>query len=309
MRVLLAGASGAIGAPLTRMLIEAGHSVIGLARSEASGARLAAQGTTPVLADAMDRNGLLTALRGERADAVLHQLTALKKPPVTHKDMAATNALRITGTANLVAAGQELGATRFVTQSIVFGYGFRDHGDRMITEADPFGVPTGTKFDQHTDAMVATERQAFEAPGMAGIALRYGAFYGPGGVDAMVKMLRRRAFPVPSGGGGRVPFVHLEDAASAAVAAVERGRAGQAYNIVDDDPAKIGEILDAMAAAFGAPRPMRVPGGLLRIMPYAHAFLTMTMRVSNAKAIRELGWTPRYPSYRDGIAALAAARG
>jgi nucleoside-diphosphate-sugar epimerase len=308
MKVLLAGASGAIGAPLTRMLIEAGHQVTGLARSEASGRRLAELGATALLADVMDRENLLRAVRGQRADAVINQLTALKKPPVRHKDMAATNALRITGTANLLAAAQEMGVRRFVTQSMAFGYGFRDHGDEVLTEESPFAVPVGNRFDEHTSAMAANERQAFEAPGIDGIALRYGGFYGPGGIEEMVKMLRRRAFPVPAGGGGRVPFVYLDDAASAAVAALEKGRPGEAYNIVDDDPARIGEVLDAMAAAYHAPRPMRVPGGLLRIMPYAHAFLTLAMRISNAKAKRELGWVPAHPSYRDGIAALVGGR-
>ncbi|HEY2670936.1 MAG TPA: NAD(P)-dependent oxidoreductase [Rugosimonospora sp.] len=311
MRVLLAGASGAIGAPLTRMLIGAGYEVLGLSRSEASGRRLRELGATPLLADAMDRDALVRAVRGQSADAVINELTALKRPPSRHRDLSATDALRITGTANLLAAARELGATRFLTQSIVYGYGYRDHGTRPLTEDDPFGELDGSRFDEHVRAMVSTERQAFEAAGIEGVALRYGGFYGPGpGSEEIGRLLRRRAFPVPRGGGGYLPWVHLDDAASATVAALEKGRAGQAYNIVDEQPVRLGDFLDEMAAAYRAPRPMRVPDGLLRIMPYAHTYMNMSMRVSTDKARRELGWQPAVRSYRDGIREIArAARG
>jgi nucleoside-diphosphate-sugar epimerase len=308
MKVLLAGASGAIGAPLTRMLIEAGHEVLGLSRSEASGRRLRELGATPLLADAMDREALLRAVRGVSADAVIHELTALKRPPSRHKDLFATDRLRIAGTANLLAAAKELGARRFVTQSIVYGYGYRDHGTRPLTEAEPFGELDGSKFDAHVRAMVSTERQAFEAPGIEGIALRYGGFYGPGaGSDEIGRLLRRRAFPVPRHGGGYLPWVYLDDAAAATVAALEKGRAGQAYNIVDEQPVRLGDFLDELAAAYRAPRPMRVPDGMLRVMPYVHTYVNMSMRVSIDKARRELGWQPAVRSYRDGIARIARA--
>jgi nucleoside-diphosphate-sugar epimerase len=300
MRVLLAGATGAVGTPLTRKLIEAGHEVIGVSRHPG---RLRELGATPVEADVLDRGGLLRALDGMAADAVVHQLTALRRTPMRHRDMAGTNVLRVTGTANLLAAARQLGAARFVTQSIVFGYGFRDHGDRTLTEDDPFGVPVGNRLDEHLAAMVATERQALE---LGGVALRYGGFYGPGaGTEQQVTMLRRRAFPVLAGGGGFLPWIHIEDAASAAVAALERGRPGRVYNIVDDTPTRLGDCLDTLAEAYRAPRPIRVPAGLFRIMPYAHAFLTLSMKVGNARAREELDWSPAFASYRDGIAALA----
>jgi nucleoside-diphosphate-sugar epimerase len=303
MRVLLAGATGAVGTPLTRMLIEAGHEVIGVSRHPE---RLRELGAVPIAANVLDRDGLLRALDGMAADAVVHQLTALRKMPMRHRDMAGTNVLRVTGTANLLAAARQLGAARFVTQSIVFGYGFRNHGDRLLTEDDPFGVPVGNRLDEHLAAMVATERQALE---FGGVALRYGGFYGPGaGIEQQVEMVRRRAILVPVGGGGFLPSIYIEDAASAAVAALERGRPGRVYNIVDDTPTRLGDYLDALAGTYQAPRPIRVPAGLFRIMPYAHAYLTLSMKVSNARAREELGWSPAFPSYRDGLAALAGGR-
>jgi len=141
MKVLLAGASGAIGIPLTRQLIANGHQLLGLTRDLGGGRRLEALGATPVVADALDRDDLLRAVDGRRADAVIHELTARRKPPRRHSGMALTNRLRSEGTANLLAAAEALGARRFLTQSIVFGYGYRDHGDRVLTEDDRFGRP------------------------------------------------------------------------------------------------------------------------------------------------------------------------
>jgi nucleoside-diphosphate-sugar epimerase len=309
MRVLLAGASGAVGTPLTRQLLAAGHQVVGLTRSAATADRLRAGGAEPVVADVLDRAGLLAAVRGVRADAVVHQLTALKKVPMRHAGMRPTNELRTTGTANLLAAARAVGAHRFVTQSIVFGYGYGDHGGAVLTEEDPFGVPVPGPIGEHVAAMKATEDQVFTADEIEGVALRYGLFYGPGaGLDTMVAMLRGRRFAVPSGGGGVASFIYIEDAAGATVAALEKGRAGQAYNVVDDLPVRWGEFADALADAVAAPHPPRVPGWLLRLAPYAHAALTTSMRVSNARAKRELGWIPRWATYRDGIATGVGGR-
>jgi nucleoside-diphosphate-sugar epimerase len=308
MKVLLAGASGAIGIPLTRRLVAAGHRVVGLTRSRANAERLRALGAEPVVADVMDRAGLLRAVDGVTADAVVHELTALRGAPMRHADMAATNALRVTGTANLVAAARQVGAHRFVTQSIVFGYGYRDHGDRLLTEDDPFGVPVPGPVGAHVAAMRATEEQACGAPGIAGVALRYGLFYGPGaGTDAIVDMLRKRRFPVPRDGGGLANLIHLDDAVTATVAALERGRAGAAYNVVDGHPVRWGDFLDGTAAAFGAPRPRRVPGWLLRALPYVHTVMTTSMRVSNERARAELAWAPAVTDYREGVRLLAQA--
>jgi nucleoside-diphosphate-sugar epimerase len=308
MRILVAGATGAIGAPLSRLLRTGGHEVIGITRTPENADRLRAAGVVPVVADLLDRAGLLAALAGHRADAVIHEGTALKKLPLRHAGMRPTNALRTAGTANLVAAARAVGARRFLTQSIVFGYGYGRRSDRPLTEDDPFGVPVPGAPGEHVAAMLATERQAFEAPGMEGIALRYGLFYGSGaGMEGIVERLRRRRFPVPAGGGGLAPLIHVRDAAAATVTALERGVAGRAYNIVDDQPVRWGDFLDALAEAFGAPRPRRVPLWLMRLAPYPYLALTTSMRVSNALARRELGWAPAVPTYLDGIRDMARA--
>ena len=309
MKVLLAGATGAIGTPLTRRLLAAGHEVVGLTRTERGARRLRAAGAGAVVADVMDRSGLLRALDGTRADAVVHELTALPPTPMRYRDMAPTNALRTTGSAHLVEAARAVGARRFLTQSIMLGYGFGDHGDRPLTEADPFGVPVPGPLGRVVAALADAERLARHTSGLDGIALRYGFFYGPDpGTRATLEALRRRRLPVPRHG-GPVPFVHVEDAAAATVAALERGVPGRAYNVVGDDAVSMAGYLTRLAAAAGAPRPLRVPLGLLRVMPYVHAVLGTSMRVSNDLARRELAWAPEFPDVDRGIAALLATGG
>ena len=216
--------------------------------------------------------------------------------------MDATNELRTTGTANLLDAARAVGATRFVTQSIVFGYGYRDHGPHLITEDEPFAQPAPGRFGSAITALRAAEEQVFSADEVEGIALRYGGFYGQDSVTNMiVKLVRKRRLPVPMSGGGFVSFIYLEDAAAATVAALEKGRAGQAYNIVDDEPVRWVDYLDALAAELGARRPWRVPTWMLRAIPYLHTIMTTSMRVSNAKAKRELGWVPAVSTYRQGV--------
>jgi nucleoside-diphosphate-sugar epimerase len=307
MRVLLAGASGAVGTPLTRQLIAAGHQVVGITRSQPNAERLRAAGAEAVVADVMDRGSLLTAVRDVRADAVMHQLTALRTTKV-REAMQGTNNLRSTGTAHLLAAARAVGAHRFLTQSIVFGYGYRDHGPHVITEDDPFAEPAPGRFAPVIAALRSTEEQVFSADEMEGIALRYGAFYGQDSFTRMIiNLVRKRRLPVPSSGGGFANFIYLEDAAAATVAALEKGRAGQAYNIVDDEPVRWADYLDALAAELGVRRPWRVPSWLLRAIPYLHTIMTTSMRVSNAKARRELGWAPVVSTYREGIPLVARA--
>ncbi|WP_030152959.1 NAD-dependent epimerase/dehydratase family protein [Streptomyces sp. NRRL S-244] len=298
MRVLLAGATGAIGRPLTRALIRGGHEVLALARTDGSAAAVRALGAEPVRADALDRDGLLRALDGLAADAVIHQLTALKRPKRTLTADDPGNVLRARGTANLLEAAGALGAGRFLTQSLVLGYGYHDHGDRFVTEEDPFGVRGGGVADHVITGLLEAEGRLFSAGHVAGTALRYGVFYGPG--TWFDPTPGSRATPVPMGGGGVVPWVHVEDAAEATVAALTRGRAGEAYNIADDRPSHWGEL----AAARGGRR-LLLPGWALRLMvPYLGALMLDTrLRVSHAKATRELGWTPRYPDHRAGMRA------
>ncbi|WP_282696315.1 NAD(P)-dependent oxidoreductase [Streptomyces sp. CC208A] len=297
MRILLAGATGAIGRPLTRVLVRDGHEVLALARSEGSAAAVRALGAVPVRADALDRDGLLRALDGTSADAVVHQLTALKSPKLKLTADDPSNVLRERGTAHLLEAAGVLGAGRFVTQSLVLGYGYRDHGDRFLTEEDPFGVRGGTVADHVITGLVEAEDRLFAADHVAGVALRYGVFYGPG--TWFDPTPAGRPFPVPLGGGGTMSWVHVEDAAEATAAAIERGRAGEAYNIVDDRPSTWGEL----AAARG--RRLVLPGRLLRLaVPYlGDLMLDTRLRVSHAKATRELGWTPLFRDHREGMRA------
>jgi nucleoside-diphosphate-sugar epimerase len=301
MKVFLAGATGALGVPLVRALLSANHEVIGLTRTRPGARMLTDLGAEAVIADAMDRQALLRAVNGLRADAVVHELTALRRPPTRHSGMYATNALRIEGTANLIAAARTMRASRFVTQSMIYGYGYLDHGHKIITERDPFGQPHGDKGDVHIAAMQSTEQQVFTAGGLDGIALRYGLFYGAG-TENLVAMMRKRKLPVTRGRPDQ-GWVHIEDAAAATVAALKHGRAGAAYNIVDDRPTSWTEMVIETAAAFGAPRPMALPTWLLRIVaPYvALAMAETSMRVSNVKAKNELGWTPSLATFRDGI--------
>jgi nucleoside-diphosphate-sugar epimerase len=308
MRVIVAGATGALGVPIVHRLVAAGHAVSGITRTESGAERLRALGADAIVADALHREELLNAVRGREADAVLHELTALKKTPVRHAAMRTTDALRTQGTSNLLEMAERTGARRFITQSMVFGYGYRDHGDAVLTEESPFGQLDGSPFDEHVAAMASAERQAFEAYGIDAVALRYGLLYGDD-VDTVARMLRRRSLPVARRG-GVLPLVHHQDAAAATVAALERGRAGQAYNVVDDTPATFRELVEGIAAARNVPGPLVLPGRLLQAAaPYGGRVLSgVSLRVSHEKAGRDLGWSPRYPSFREGLARTAAER-
>jgi nucleoside-diphosphate-sugar epimerase len=309
MKVLIAGATGAIGIPMVTRLMAAGDQVAGIVRSAAGADALGRLGAQAVGADVLDGDALLRAVEGRRYDAVIHELTALKKPPARYRDMSATNTLRTTGTANLLQVARAVGATRFVTQSIVFGYGYRDHGDSVLTEDDPFGEPAGGPVDPSLAAMKSAEEQVFADPDVEGVALRYGLFYG-GDIAATTRMLRRRMLPVTSSV-GNLALIHHDDAADATVAALHRGGADTAYNIVDDTPVTWRRYVEAIASMVHAPRPLVLPGWLLRaVAPYAGLFMTgLNMRVSNARARHELGWAPAHPSYLEGITDSAQRAG
>jgi nucleoside-diphosphate-sugar epimerase len=310
MKVVLAGATGALGVPLVRRLAKAGHEVTGITRTEEGAGVLWDLGASSVIADVLDRDGLLRALRDTHADAVIHQLTALKRPPMRARDVEQTNRLRVQGTAHLLAAAEQIGARRFVTQSFYGGYGFHD-GSRMLTEQDAFAPPGGKRFDPTWQALQSTERQVLEAPGIEGIVLRYGGFYGPASTGQLLESLRKRQVPMPRGGGAYTSLVYIDDAAAATVAALDRSAPGQIYNIVDDEPVRWGVLVDALVTAFALPKPWRVPSGLLRLAaPYLGALMTrQSLRLSNAKAKAALGWQPTVPTYREGIEALLAELG
>ena len=272
-----------------------------MTRSEEGASELRMLGAHPVIADALDRAALLRATDGLAADVVVHELTALTKPPLRFSGMDLTNRLRSEGSRNLVDVARQIGARRFVTQSIIFGYGFRDHGDEVLTESAPFAQPEGKPTDGIQAGLADAEALATEVG--EGIALRYGLLYG-GDAPNIVPLLRRRMLPVATG--GVLGWIHHHDAAAATVAAVEKGVSG-AYNIVDDQPATFEQMYTAMAEAIGAPRPLRAPRWLLTLIaPYVVAFgMDTQMRVSNERAAMELGWRPRYPSYREGVAVMA----
>jgi nucleoside-diphosphate-sugar epimerase len=291
--VIVAGASGVFGRHITRTLGAAGYQVLGLGRGAANEIR----------ADLLDREAVLRAVDGRKADVVVHAATALRKPPLSHKGMYGTDDLRIAGTANLVEAAGVVGARRFVGENIAIGYGYRDFGDRALTEDDPFGVTDPDKsFDRHLEGMREKERLPL-AGGLEAVSLRYGLFYGPGATETMVEMLRKRQLPAFNDHGRVLPWINLVDAASAVLAAIEHGRPGEAYNIVDDSQVGFGGMIKAIAATFHTPKPITVPTWMTVPMPYLHRMTVINLRVSTEKARRELGWKLTFPTVLDGLRA------
>jgi nucleoside-diphosphate-sugar epimerase len=309
MRVFVAGATGVVGRPLVRILREAGHEVLGTTRSEAKASALRALGAEPVVCDARDAQSLKGAVLSARPEAVVNQLTDLSKPlnPRKYAEwLEPTNRLRIEGTRVLAEGAVEAGARLLVSQSIAFAY--RWDGEGLKSEDDPLFDDGPSGFDRAVEALHELERQTLESPPLAGVVLRYGYLYGPGtsyAADGQVaEMVRKRQFPIIGRATGRFPFTHVEDAAGATLAAIERPRAG-IYNVVDDEPAALSEWLPVYAEALGAKPPRRVPRWLARLV--VGRFMAdgaVELRgASNEKARRELGWEPRWPSWRQGFAA------
>ncbi|HEY1488759.1 MAG TPA: NAD(P)-dependent oxidoreductase [Micromonosporaceae bacterium] len=292
--VLLAGATGVFGRHIVRVLDGAGYDILGLGRGSGNAVR----------ADINDREQLLAAVRGHRADIVIHAATALARPPARHRDMTATDTLRTVGMRNLVEAASVVGASRMITENMIFGYGYGPHPG-TLTEDSEFGPHQADRhLDAHVAAMRTKEELTFGTPGLDGVSLRFGLFYGPGGTDPVVAMLRKRMLPAPTSGGRVLPWVHLADAADAVLAAIEHGRPGSAYNIVDHHPMSFGEQIRATATAFRTPKPMALPPAALAPMRLMYAMLKTDLRVDNTKAATELGFTPKYPSVADGLAAM-----
>lgn len=295
--VLLAGATGVFGSHITRVLTDAGYDVIGIGRGAGNTLR----------ADLNDREQVLSAVRGRHADVVIHAATALKRPPARHRDMTATDTLRTVGMRNLVEAARQVGASRFINESMIFGYGYGQHGARVLTEADPFAPPQAdASLEAHVAAMRTKEELTSSIPGIDGVSLRFGLFYGPGATETILSALRKRALPAPRSHGRVLPWVHLEDAAFAVLTAIEHGRPGEAYNIVDDEPIGFGDHIRATASAFGTPAPLALPAWVLSPMRLLAAMLKTDLRLSNEKARTELGWTPHYPNAVAGLAEMAA---
>jgi 2-alkyl-3-oxoalkanoate reductase len=305
MRVFVAGATGAIGRQLVPMLLADGHQVTGMTRSPERATALAAGGVEPIIADALDAQAVLSAVDEARPDAVIHQLTAIPErldPRKIIRDFELTDRLRTEGTRHLVAAAQAAGVKRVLAQSVAFAYAPGPPGT-VHDEADPLNMDPPAQFRRSAGALAELERTVLEAGGQV---LRYGYFYGPGSAisraGSLGREVSRRRLPIVGGGGGVWSFIHLEDAARATVAALESERPG-AYNVVDDEPAPVSEWVPALADALGARPPRRVPAWIARPLAGSYGVMTMTRAqgASNALARRELGWTPRYPSWREGF--------
>ena len=306
MRVFVAGATGAIGRPLTRALVAAGHEVTGTTRSEERAAWIRAAGARAAVCDALDAAALARAVVEAAPEVVVHQLTALphRFRPRNRRLYDATNRVRSEGTRNLIAAAQQAGARRLVCQSIAFAYrpGARPE---VKDEQAPLFVDAPPPFRESIRVIEAMERAVLGAEGIEGVVLRYGWFYGPGTYYAedgsTAHDVRKRRFPVIGEGAGLFSFVHVDDAASATVAALERGAPG-IYNVVDDEPAPLREWLPEYARALGAKPPRRVPVWLARVAAgRIAAYADRQPGASNVKARRELGWAPRWESWRAGF--------
>jgi 2-alkyl-3-oxoalkanoate reductase len=316
MKVFVAGATGVLGKALVPQLVARGHEVVGMTRSASKQDVVRGLGARPVVADALDPDAVAQAVARAEPEVIVHELTALSGPmslrDARHPERSAaaimTNRLRIEATDHLLAAGHAVGARRFVAQS--FGaFRFARTGGPALTEADPWDPDPPTALRTVQEGCLYLEKAVTTIEWGQGLALRYGGFYGPGtsislAADAqMAAPIRKRRFPIVGDGGGVISHVHIEDAAAATAIAVERGTSG-IYNIADDEPAPVREWLPVLASALDAESPRHIPRWLGRLLAGEAATLMMTdvRGAANAKAKRELGWQPRYASWRQGFA-------
>lgn len=312
MKVFVAGASGVIGRPLVRRLVAAGHEVVGTTRSDAGIARLRALGAEPVRMNALDASEVSRAVAQALPDVLVLQLTnipARLDPRQIDKQMESTNRLRMEATGHLIAAARAADVTRIVSQSIAFAYA--PIARTPAVETDPLFLDAPARALSVIDAVASAERQILEADGIRGTVLRYGYLYGPGTGyardGAIGEDVLHRRMPLPGGPTGVFSFIHVDDAAAATVAVLERDQPG-IFNVVDDEPAELREWLPVYAELLGARPPRRAPRWLvpLAVGPYGK-FLVLDQRgASNRKAREALGWTPRYSSWRDGFGAELA---
>jgi nucleoside-diphosphate-sugar epimerase len=313
MKILVAGATGALGKQLVPRLVAGGHDVFGTTRTPSKQQVLRDLGATPLVADALDADAVSRVVAQAEPDVIVHELTALTGAlDMRHFDrnFALTNRLRTEATDHLLAAGRDVGVRRFVAQSYA-GWPFARRGGPVKTEDDPLDTTPPAAMRSALAAIRHLEQAVEEAGWTEGIVLRYGGFYGPGTSmgpgGEHVDLIRKRKFPVVGDGAGVWSFVHIEDAADATAAAIEHGRRG-IYNVVDDDPAPVAEWLPAVAGALGAAPPRHVPRWLGRLLAGEAATVMMTevRGASNAKAREALGWEPAHPSWREGFGQVAA---
>jgi nucleoside-diphosphate-sugar epimerase len=313
-RILIAGATGQIGRPLTTALVAAGDDVFGLARSQSSAELVWEMGATPVHGDALDRDRVMAAVAEARPEIVVHQLTAIPtegiKPRKFGAAFAATNRLRRAATRHLADAAERHGVRRMVAQSVAMAY--RADGPEVVDESAPLATGDEGDWGEIARAVSALEEAVLGGAGFEGVVLRYGAFYGPGTAyapgGAIGELALNRRLPIVGGGSGRQPFIHLADATGATIAALEKGSG--IYNVTDDDPARSRDWIPGLAEALGAPKPRRVPVWLARLAAGPDAVRAMTAQrgASNARIREELGWRPEYPDWRAGFPTLTALR-
>jgi 2-alkyl-3-oxoalkanoate reductase len=306
MRVFVTGATGALGRHLVPGLVAAGHEVIATTRMPGKVAQLRAAGAEPVILDGLDRAAVIAAVQAAAPEVIVHQMTALTGlRSLRHPDQAfaATNELRTRGTDNLLAAAAQAGTRRVIAQGYAGAGPDQPSGGALKTEEDPLDWRPIRSAVQMPAAIRHVD-QAVPAGAPEGIVLRYGSFYGPGASDFLLGMLRKRQVPVIGGGTGVWSFIEITDAAAATIAAVGHGAPGL-YNVVDDDPAPVAELLPYLAQLAGAKPPLHVPAWLGRLLAgeFVVAQMTTSRGSSNDKARKELGWEPRYPSWREGFRA------
>ena len=299
MRVFVAGGTGVIGRRLVPQLVARGHQVTATTTSEAKLALLDELGASGAVMDGLDAASVGQAVATARPDAIVTQMTGLSqahagRPNLRRPDrfFAVTNRLRSEGTDHLLAAAEATGVTNFVAQGVAIFNGIRE-GGWVKTEEDPLYEADETQAVQHLEEVVTKA---------GGAVLRYGGFYGPGANEDQVKLVRKRLFPIVGGGTGYFSWVHVDDAASATVLAVERHATG-VFNIVDDEPAPVSQWLPYLAQCLGAKPPRRLPAWLARPLAgqMVVGMMTQGRGFTNDKAKRELGWQPRYPSWRQGF--------
>jgi nucleoside-diphosphate-sugar epimerase len=306
MRIFVAGASGAIGKQLVPRLVARGHDVGGTTRTPANLEQLRRQGATPYLMDGLDAEQVAAAVAAFEPEVIVHELTALGGFDFRafERSFALTNQLRTEGTDHLLAAGRAVGIKRFVAQSFA-GWPFARTGSLIKTEDEPLDPNPIEPMRETLDAIRHVERATLEADWTEGVVLRYAGLYGPGtGMEPggeMLEVIRGRKLPIIGNGAGIWSFLHIEDAAEATVIAAERGKRG-IYQIADDEPAAVRDWLPVIAERLGGKKPLRVPRWLGRMLAGEAATLVMTevRGASNAKAKRELGWTPRH-SWRTSL--------
>jgi nucleoside-diphosphate-sugar epimerase len=306
MRIFVTGATGVLGRHLVPGLVTAGHEVTAITRTPGKVAQLREAGAEPVVLDGLDREAVVAAVRAAAPEVIVHEMTALADMrSLRHADQvfAGTNELRTRGTDNLLAAAAQAGTRRVIAQGYAGAAPDKPSGGALKTEADPLdwrSIPGAVQMPAAITYVDTTVPDAVPE----GIVLRYGIFYGPGASDPVVEMVRKRRLPVIGGGTGVWSFIEATDAAAATIAAVGEGAPG-VYNVVDDDPAPVAEWLPYLAQVAGAKPPLRLPAWLGRLLAgeFVVAQMTTSRGSSNEKAKKELGWAPRYASWRQGFRA------